>query len=115
MQQSVPDSTAVPTPICIRMNEDGPATRACLSGIVHAHPRYALPGSAATLTQTRQSIATDAPDVRLLDLGLPNGHRIAMTRWLREHGRSPEILVIPIVGDEFTVPPANEAGAGATC
>lgn len=36
-----------------------------------------------------------------------------MVHWLREHGRTPEILVISVMGDESTVLAAIDAGAGS--
>lgn len=52
-----------------------------------------------------------APDVLLVDLGLPDGSGISLIQHIREKGLNTQALVISVFGDELTVVPALEAGA----
>lgn len=91
--------------------EDDDATRARLALAVGSHPALALAGEAASLAAARALFGTAAPDVLLVDLGLPDGSGIDLIREVKRSGRPTEVMVITVFGDEQHVVAAIEAGA----
>jgi DNA-binding NarL/FixJ family response regulator len=57
------------------------------------------------------ALALGAPDVLLIDLGLPDMSGLKIVRYVAERYPACDILVVTIFGDERTVLAALEAGA----
>jgi DNA-binding NarL/FixJ family response regulator len=79
--------------------------------IVTAHPDYELFAAVTSGVAARESLARGAPDVLLIDLGLPD---ISGTQIIRETAmRHPQtdIMVVTVFGDEEHVLASVEAGA----
>jgi DNA-binding NarL/FixJ family response regulator len=91
--------------------EDEAHVRRHLAQAVEARAGLALAGAVATCAEARERIAARAPDVLLVDIGLPDGSGIELIRELR--AREPEALamVVTVFGDEKSVIEAIEAGA----
>lgn len=66
--------------------------------------------SAGTMAEAIKRIAAETPDIVLLDLGLPDGDGIDLTRRIREWGRMP-VIVISARGREDDKVAALDAGA----
>ena len=59
----------------------------------------------------RQALATHAPDVLLIDLGLPDISGIEIIRETTQHHPETDIMVVTVFGDEEHVIASIEAGA----
>ncbi len=92
--------------------EDEARTRARLAAVIAAQPQYVLLGAVATLAEARDALTGGAPQVLLLDLGLPDGSGIELIAETRRLASPPEVLVISVMGDESSVLNAIQAGAG---
>jgi DNA-binding NarL/FixJ family response regulator len=92
--------------------EDEPRTRDRLAAIIAAHPDLQLLAQAGSLLEARLALSTAAPDVVLLDLGLPDGSGLSLLEELRSEGKETGVLVISVLGDESSVLRAIERGAG---
>ena len=95
----------------VALVEDDRDTRARLASSIRAQPSLALVAEYATGTEALEGLDSGAPDVLLVDLGLPDVSGLEVARFVA--GRHPDcdILVISIFGDEANVLAALEAGA----
>lgn len=98
-------------PIRIAIVEDDAALRKMLVSLLHADPQYVV---VAELAEGRAAIAAIphlAPDIVLVDIGLPDISGIAVIRQLKVLRPGCDVLVVTTFGDEKTVTAALEAGA----
>lgn len=91
--------------------EDDDATRARLARAITLDEGLALAGAAASCREARAMMAHGAPDVLLVDLGLPDGSGIDLIRECKALAAGTEAMVITVFGDEQHVVSAIEAGA----
>lgn len=102
-------TTAAPSNVLIV--EDDYETRMYLTeAIASDGGRYAVQ-SAGTLADGMALLEGQAPDVLLVDLGLPDGSGLNLIRRARESSATTLPIVITVFGDEATVIQALEAGA----
>lgn len=98
--------------IAVMLVEDDEALRREFAVVIEAAPDLALVDSAGTLSAARAMLATHgAPDVLIVDLGLPDGDGTALIGELAAAAPTSDALVITIFGDEGHVVRALEAGA----
>lgn len=100
------------TPVSVLIVEDEQRTRDRLARVVAAEPRFRLLAAVGELAQAIALVDVTAPQVVLLDLGLPDGSGISLLHHLRQRKLPSEALVISVMGDETSVLGAIEAGAG---
>jgi DNA-binding NarL/FixJ family response regulator len=95
----------------VALVEDDRDTRARLASSIRAQASLELVAEYPTGTEALLGLASRAPDVLLVDLGLPDISGLDVVRFVA--GRHPDcdILVISIFGDEANVLAALEAGA----
>jgi DNA-binding NarL/FixJ family response regulator len=95
----------------VAMVEDDRDTRARLAASIGAQGSLRLVAEYATGAEALAGLGSSAPDVLLVDLGLPDISGLEVVRFAA--GRHPDcdILVISIFGDEANVLAALEAGA----
>src|SRR5438445_13030136 len=95
----------------VALVEDDRDTRARLASSIRAQASLDLVAEYATGTEALAGLESRAPDVLLVDLGLPDISGLEVVRFAA--GRHPDcdILVISIFGDEANVLAALEAGA----
>jgi DNA-binding NarL/FixJ family response regulator len=95
----------------VALVEDDRDTRARLASSIRAQASLELVAEYSTGTEALAGLDSRAPDVLLVDLGLPDISGLEVVRFAA--GRYPEcdILVISIFGDEANVLAALEAGA----
>ena len=95
----------------VALVEDDRDTRARLASSIRAQASLELVAEYATGAEALAGLDSRAPDVLLVDLGLPDISGLEVMRFAA--GRYPEcdILVISIFGDEANVLAALEAGA----
>ncbi len=95
----------------VMLVEDDPAFLARFCGIVAAAPELRLMAAVGDLAAARQLLATQAPDVLLTDLGLPDGSGIDLIRETARAHPATDIMVISVFDDEDHVVASIEAGA----
>jgi DNA-binding NarL/FixJ family response regulator len=92
--------------------EDDALLREDLVRSLAAAPGLAVRGSAGTLAEARACLDIGpAPDVLLVDLGLPDGDGAALVAQLRVQAPRTRALVLSVFGDEARVVGALAAGA----
>lgn len=90
--------------------EDDPILRNHLRSAVTGDAAFDLIGAAETVSQARELVG-GAPDIVLLDLGLPDGSGIEIINQLRAAGSAAKILVITVFEDRASVVKTLKAGA----
>ncbi|WP_322048632.1 response regulator transcription factor [Paraburkholderia sp. J67] len=100
------------TPIGVFLVEDDPRMREAFERMVDLHPDLVLLGSVTTIADAKACLAHIAPNVAIVDLGLPDGDGASLIEFLRASLPDTAILVSTIFGDETHVVRAIEAGAG---
>lgn len=91
--------------------EDDPAFLTRFCGIVASDPEFELFAAVADLASARQAMSRAAPDVLLVDLGLPDGSGVELIRETARHYPGTDIMVITVFNDEDHVLASIEAGA----
>jgi DNA-binding NarL/FixJ family response regulator len=92
--------------------EDDVETRARLRASIASSGFLEIAGEHATGGEALAALSGSAPDVLLVDLGLPDMSGLELVRFVAGRHPACEILVISIFGDETNVLAALEAGAG---
>jgi DNA-binding NarL/FixJ family response regulator len=105
------DDTDPKKPVRIAIVEDDPAARKMLVSTLQVDPGYAVVAEFAEGGAAASAIPGLAPDMVLVDLGLPDISGIEVIRALKEKCPQCDVLVITTFGDERTVTSALEAGA----
>jgi len=91
--------------------EDDEETREYFAASLEADESVRRVDRAATLEAGLSVLAQEAPDVMLVDLGLPDGSGIDLIRRAREQSPDTLSMVITVFGDEASIVRALEAGA----
>src|SRR5262245_38704064 len=97
--------------IKVMIVEDDPAFLNRFCKIVTAHANFELFAAVANGTAARESLARGAPDVLLIDLGLPDVSGTQIIRETALHHPETDIMVVTVFGDEEHVLASIEAGA----
>ena len=95
----------------VALVEDDRATRERLAASVHAQDSLRLVAEYQTGAEALAGLASRAPEVLLVDLGLTDMSGLELIRFAAEHYPECDILVISIFGDEANVLAALESGA----
>ncbi len=99
------------TPINIAIVEDDLTLRQVVVSTLQADPDYVVVAEYADGKSALRGIPDLAPDMVLIDLGLPDMSGIEVIRQLKASMPECDILVVTIFGDERTITSALEAGA----
>ena len=91
--------------------EDEANAREYFARAVEADDALQLVGTAASLRDGLVLLGREAPDVLVVDLGLPDGSGIELIRAARQLSADTQCLVVTVFGDEKSVLSAIEAGA----
>jgi DNA-binding NarL/FixJ family response regulator len=98
--------------ISVLVVEDDEALRREFVAMIDAAPGIALVEAVGSLSDARDALKRHkAPDVLIIDLGLPDGDGAALISELAVTSPSTSALVVTIFGDEGHVVRALEAGA----
>jgi DNA-binding NarL/FixJ family response regulator len=106
----MPEAPAVAA-TSVALVEDDRATRERLACSVRAQSSLKLVAEYSNGADALSGLASHAPDVLLVDLGLPDMSGLDLIRFAAERYPECDILVISIFGDEANVLAALEAGA----
>ena len=98
-------------PINIAIVEDDLTLRQVLVSTLEADPDYVVVAQFADGESAIRDIPDLAPDMVLIDRGLPDMSGIEVIRQLKASVPDCDILVVTIFGDERTITSALEAGA----
>jgi len=104
--------TASPSgPVTIALVEDDDEARGRLVASIRSDPSLKLSGEYRTGSDALAGLDAGAPDVFLVDLGLPDMSGLEVVRHIAAQYPACEILVVTIFGDEESIIAALEAGA----
>lgn len=99
------------TKVSVLVVEDEPAFMERLCDSVRADARLELCGCASTVREACALADMLAPDVVLVDLGLPDGDGIDVVRHVKAHQPRCEALVVSMFGEDHRVVECIQAGA----
>ena len=99
------------TPLRVLAVDDHPVYLRGLVATLEDADGIVLCGTAASAREALESVAREQPDVVLLDLNLPDGHGVEVTRALRGDGYAGAIVMLTMYEDEVALRAALEAGA----
>jgi len=91
--------------------EDDEETREYLAGTLECDATVQRVDRASTFDAALTQLRADAPDVMLVDLGLPDGNGVDLIRHARQNSPKTVSMVITVFGDEGSILGALEAGA----
>lgn len=95
----------------VALVEDDPDARARLRASIRAQESLQLAAEYSNGADALAGLAAHAPDVLLVDLGLPDIPGLDVVRFVADQHPDCDILVVTIFGDEANVLAALEAGA----
>jgi len=98
-------------PNTVLIAEDDAPTLGRLVRAVSAHPELQVVGEARTCREGSRLLRATAPDVLLVDLGLPDASGVQLIREARSLSADTHAMVITVFADENHVIEAIEAGA----
>jgi len=98
-------------PVTVALVEDDDETRKRLVASIDSDASLKLVGAYATGAAALAGVASGAPDVFLVDLGLPDVPGLEVVRRVAARFPTCDILVVTVFGDEESVISAFEAGA----
>jgi DNA-binding NarL/FixJ family response regulator len=98
-------------PVTIALVEDDDEARKRLVASINSDSSLRLVGEYASGAEALAGLATSAPDVFLVDLGLPDMPGLEIVKRIAARYPACDILVVTVFGDEESVIGALEAGA----
>ncbi len=98
-------------PVTVALIEDDDEARRRLVASIGAQASLRLVGEWRTGAEALAALGGGAPDVLLVDIGLPDMSGLKVVRYVAERHPECDILVVTIFGDEQTILAALEAGA----
>lgn len=98
-------------PITVALVEDDDEARRRIVASIQSDPTLRLAGEYSNGAQALAGLAKSAPDVFLIDLGLPDIPGLEVVKRIAAVHPSCDVLVVTIFGDEESIIGALEAGA----
>ena len=98
-------------PLSLAIVEDEPQTRAALAARLGAVEGYRIVWQADRLATARAALRECAPQVLVVDLGLPDGSGLDLIEEVRVAAPNTAIMVLTVFGDEHKLIRAIERGA----
>ncbi|MBI2391040.1 MAG: response regulator transcription factor [Deltaproteobacteria bacterium] len=91
--------------------DDDARIREALRILVEGSGDFEIAGEAASVEEARAALSDLAPDLVLLDLGLPDGSGVDLLKSARAAGRAPLAIVLTVFDDDTHIFDALRAGA----
>jgi len=98
-------------PVTVLLVEDDAVTRRMFSLAVQEEPSFQLQAALDSMQSALDWLEGQAPDILLVDLGLPDGSGIEVIRYCACRSPATHIMVITTSSDEDSVVASIEAGA----
>ena len=98
-------------PLSLAIVEDEPQTRAAVVARLDAVHGYRVVWQADRLASARVALRECAPQVLIVDLGLPDGSGLDLIEEVRSAAPDTAIMVLTVFGDEHKLIRAIERGA----
>ncbi len=98
-------------PIEVAIVEDDAALRERYAELIATAHDARIAWAAGSVGEAMQRLAFGAPDVLLVDLGLPDGSGLSVISFAKRGHPQCEVMVVSVFGDEENVVAAIEAGA----
>lgn len=102
---------SAPAVITVAVVEDELEIRECLQILIDQSPGYRCTGTFRTMERALERLATDLPDVALVDIGLPGMSGIEGVRTLKERFPSVRAVMLTVYEDNDRIFEALCAGA----
>jgi DNA-binding NarL/FixJ family response regulator len=97
--------------IAVAVVEDETPVRKMFEAVIDADPALQLGFSARTVAQAKALAQTQAAQVYLVDLGLPDADGREFIRWLTENQPGASAMVVTVFGDDEHIVSSFAAGA----
>ncbi len=97
-------------PIRVLVIEDDPAVAAVHCRFISRQAGFVVAGRASTGEEAQRFVATGAPDLILLDLGIPAPNGVELLRQFRRGGRPVEVIVVTAHASPRAVQAAMQLG-----
>lgn len=100
-------------PLRVAIADDSPAFLAAAAAHVAELPGYVLAGTASTAAQALALVASEMPDVLLLDLGLGPQRGVELVRQLKAVPDAPAVVALTLFHTPEAAAAIRHAGADA--
>lgn len=102
---------SIPDAISVGLVEDMHQTRRMIAQRLNADPRTRVTWEADSIASAQAELSSRAPDVMIVDLGLPDGTGIDLIRIVKSRHAQTHVLVLTVFEDEQKLLNAIDAGA----
>ena len=99
--------------ISVVIIDDHTLVRQGVVSLIQAEPDLVVVGEASSIAEGEALLASTRADVMLVDVSLPDGNGIELTRSVREQSPTMGIVVLTMHNDDETLLSALDAGASA--
>ena len=99
--------------ISVIIIDDHTLVRQGVVSLIQAEPDLGVIGEASSIAEGEALLASTRADVMLVDVSLPDGNGIELTRAVREQSPTMGIVVLTMHNDDDTLLSALDAGASA--
>jgi len=99
--------------ISVVIIDDHTLVRQGVVSLIQAEPDLVVVGEASSIAEGEALLASTRADVMLVDVSLPDGNGIELTRSVREQSQTMGIVVLTMHNDDETLLSALDAGASA--
>jgi len=99
--------------ISVVIIDDHTLVRQGVVSLIQAEPDLVVVGEASSIAEGEALLASTRADVMLVDVSLPDGNGIELTRSVREQSATMGIVVLTMHNDDETLLSALDAGASA--
>ena len=91
--------------------DDHPLFRDGLKFILKGEPRYIVVGESGTAAEGLRMVKEHQPDLATVDISLPDGNGLVLTREIRAMSEKTQVVVISMYVDDHSIAEAFQAGA----
>jgi len=100
------------TKLRVFLVDDHPLVRKGIADCIADEPGMAVCGQAGTVAETLEGVARAKPDLVLVDIAIPGGDGIELTKELKTRHPSVQVLILSMYDESLYAQRALRAGAG---